>query len=427
MQHPELLEIIRLINFSSTSHQTVAERKVEYAANAVITTLMQQPYVTGMSGKITQLDPLTKDYSYNAVIDPLNVAYNGSIKPMKVVGILKPKSSTMFGSLSRGVYYTKAFRDTCMNDAAVSPIYNEFKGHIENMRYVESTFNAYVEYEYDDYTGDKLDGSDFFPKISEGYANCLNGDFSTNLSSIFASFLNNGSDNLKTDKVHMRALAGLKVNDIVDENDSTKIIGHDIQKLPMEIDIYPKDFSAKDNVTAYIKKWNSNKTLIINGEPVTKDMRSDITYTDTISLIVEVISTLVTTVSISLIAFTSLSLVVSCFMIAVITYISVMERIKEIGVIRSLGGRKRDVSTLFISENLITGFASGTIGIIVTYILQAIINAIVAPFGVSNICALPFYYALMMIGIAIALSVISGLIPSLGASKKDPVIALRTE
>ena len=104
-----------------------------------------------------------------------------------------------------------------------------------------------------------------------------------------------------------------------------------------------------------------------------------------------------------------------------------MERVKEIGVIRSLGGRKRDVSTLFISENLITGLASGVIGIAVTYLLHIIINAIVSPFGVSNIAALPIYLALLMIGLSVFLSVISGLIPSLGASKQDPVVALRTE
>ena len=104
-----------------------------------------------------------------------------------------------------------------------------------------------------------------------------------------------------------------------------------------------------------------------------------------------------------------------------------MERVKEIGVIRSLGGRKKDVSRLFIAENLITGFASGAIGIGVTYILQIIINAIVFTLGVSNICALPWYYALMMVGISILLSVLSGLIPSFSASKQDPVIALRSE
>lgn len=114
-------------------------------------------------------------------------------------------------------------------------------------------------------------------------------------------------------------------------------------------------------------------------------------------------------------------------MIAVITYISVMERVKEIGVIRSLGGRKKDVSRLFIAENLITGFASGALGIIVTYILQLIINAIVSPFGVSNIAALPFLWALIMIALSVFLSVISGLIPSFSASKQDPVVALRTE
>ena len=139
------------------------------------------------------------------------------------------------------------------------------------------------------------------------------------------------------------------------------------------------------------------------------------------------VNTLINVISSALIVFTALSLVVSCVMIAIITYVSVMERIKEIGVIRSLGGRKKDVSRLFIAENLITGFASGAFGIFITYLLQVIINAIVSPFGVTGICALPWYYALMMIGIAVFLSVMSGLIPSMSASKQDPVIALRTE
>ena len=104
-----------------------------------------------------------------------------------------------------------------------------------------------------------------------------------------------------------------------------------------------------------------------------------------------------------------------------------MERVKEIGVIRSLGGRKRDVTRLFTAENLITGFASGAIGILITYGLQIIINIIVRYFGVPRICSLPWYYALMMIGISIFLSVLSGAIPSRSASKQDPVIALRTE
>ena len=164
-----------------------------------------------------------------------------------------------------------------------------------------------------------------------------------------------------------------------------------------------------------------------NGKVVHEEERNELTYTDTISLIIEVISTMVMVVSIALIAFTSLSLVVSCFMIAVITYISVMERVKEIGVIRSLGGRKRDVTRLFTAENLITGLASGVFGIIITYVIQIIINLIVRPYGVIGIAALPWYLALLMIGVSILLSVLSGAIPSQSASKQDPVVALRTE
>ena len=423
-KYPQLLQAVHLARFASSDPQEVEERKYKYECdptNSVISSLFGMPYVTGLEGDIIQLDPETPDYSYNAVIDPNNTE---NIVEVSVVGILKPKESTRFGSLSRGVYFTKAFTERYMSDAEASDIVTTFKEHINNFRYIESTFNTYVEFEYDDYTKEETTGE---ITVKKGYASALNGDTASALTSIFASFLSSGSDNLKTDKLHMRSLAGLKINDITDEEDTSKIIGHEIIDVPQTIGFYPKNFETKDQITRHLDRWNKNVTINIGGEPVPKSEREDITYNDTISVIVDVVSTLVTTVSIALIAFTSLSLVVSCFMIAVITYISVMERVKEIGVIRSLGGRKRDVSTLFISENLITGFSSGAIGILVTYILQIIINAIVSPFGVSNICALPFVYALIMIGLSIFLSVISGLIPSLGASKQDPVVALRSE
>ena len=420
-EHPEILNILRRATFTTTNGTEIAPRKYEFDGTSVISSLMGMTYAS-ITGKVDQLDPETPDYSYNAVIDPSS--YGDKIKQVSVVGILKPKASTRFGTLSRGVYFTKDLTEKYMDDAFNSDIYAEFVDHIENFRYKESTFNVYVEFEYDDYSLEPKTGK---VTVEEAYASALNGDTSSTFASIFASFLSNGTDNLKTDKLHMRALAGMKVKDTVSDTDPSVIIEHTIEELPQSISFYPKNFTTKDKVTDYLKRWNSSDTLIIKGVEVPKEIRSEITYTDTISLIVEVISTLVTTVSIALIAFTSLSLVVSCFMIAVITYISVMERVKEIGVIRSLGGRKRDVSTLFISENLITGFSSGAIGIIFTYILQLIINAIVTPLGVSNICALPFTSALIMIAISITLSVISGLIPSLGASKQDPVVALRSE
>ena len=129
---------------------------------------------------------------------------------------------------------------------------------------------------------------------------------------------------------------------------------YEFEKLPKAIEIYPWDFDTKDHITDYLDKWNDNPN------------HKELTYTDTIELIATVIDALIQSITIALIVFTSLSLVVSCFMIAVITYISVMERVKEIGVIRSLGGRKKDVSRLFISETAIIGLLSGVFGIIIT-------------------------------------------------------------
>jgi len=135
-------------------------------------------------------------------------------------------------------------------------------------------------------------------------------------------------------------------------------------------------------------------------------------------------------VTYALVAFTALSLVVSCVMIAIITYVSVMERIKEIGVIRSLGGRKKDVSHLFNAETFIIGLSSGLIGIGVTGLISLIANVIVNALSngsVPVIANLTFPTALIMVIISVVLTTISGLVPSASAAKKDPVVALRTE
>ena len=141
------------------------------------------------------------------------------------------------------------------------------------------------------------------------------------------------------------------------------------------------------------------------------------------------INNIIDIVSISLIAFTALSLIVSTVMIAIITYVSVMERIKEIGVIRSLGGRKKDVSHLFNAETLIIGALSGLFGIIVTYIIQIILNLIIhANFpAIGAIASLSPLSAIIIILISILLTTIAGLIPASSAARKDPVTALRTE
>ena len=197
--------------------------------------------------------------------------------------------------------------------------------------------------------------------------------------------------------------------------------------------IYPVDFTKKDKVNDYLDQWNKDVEITLyDGTAQEKVLslndRDELTYTDTISLIITVIDTMITIITTALVIFTSLSLVVSSFMIAVITYISVMERVKEIGVIRSLGGRKRDVSRLFIAENLVTGVLSGLIGLGITEIVCIIINIIVGALAnIPAIAVLTFPIAGIMLALSVFLSVVAGLIPSMHASRQDPVIALRSE
>ena len=198
--------------------------------------------------------------------------------------------------------------------------------------------------------------------------------------------------------------------------------------------IYPVNFEQKTFVQEHLDRWNSEETLTFFSESrsgeitLTAEERDDIKYTDNLSLVIAIINNLIDIVTFALIGFTSLSLVVSCVMIGIITYVSVVERIKEIGVIRSLGGRKRDVSNLFTAETFIIGLFSGAIGIALTYVGSWIINMIInAQQGIETIAIFPWYYAVMMVGVSVFLTLISGLMPSRSAARKDPVVALRTE
>ena len=240
---------------------------------------------------------------------------------------------------------------------------------------------------------------------------------SFNIGSIMAT------SNVDIDRAYLRSISGLASKLTANPSHPYKF-----DDLPQAVMIYPKNFDAKKSVTKYLDKWNEDVDITLsNGRTLTRDQRMELSYTDTIEIIVNVVNTLITAITIALIAFTSLSLVVSCFMIAVITYISTMERVKEIGIIRSLGGRKKDVSRLFIAECLIIGTASGVFGIAITYLLAFIFNLSIMQFGVGNMAILTIPTALIMIGVSVLLNVMSGLIPALKASSQDPVVALRTE
>ncbi|QSX05752.1 ABC transporter ATP-binding protein/permease [Sedimentibacter sp. zth1] len=190
---------------------------------------------------------------------------------------------------------------------------------------------------------------------------------------------------------------------------------------PSTINIYPNSFENKDAVINYINDYNKIRT-----EASQEEYR--IGYTDVVGIMMSAVTTIVNTISYVLIAFVAISLIVSSIMIGIITYISVLERTKEIGVLRSIGASKRDISTVFNAETLIVGFIAGLIGIGITLLLSIPINNIVYKItNVANISALPVMGAVILILISVILTVIAGLIPSRIAAKKDPVIALRSE
>lgn len=190
---------------------------------------------------------------------------------------------------------------------------------------------------------------------------------------------------------------------------------------PSSINIYPKDFESKELITDIIDDYN--KRMDDSG----KDEMC-IQYSDIMGIMMSSVTTIIDAISYILIAFVAISLVVSSIMIGIITYISVLERTKEIGILRSIGASKRDISRVFNAETLIVGFAAGAIGIIVTLLLNIPINMIITYLtDVHDLCHLPPVGGAVLVVISMALTLIAGLIPSRVAAKKDPVTALRTE
>ncbi len=337
---------------------------------------------------------------------------------LKVTGILITNENTTYGCLSSGIYYTEALTNHILKANTDSEIVNYINenGDITSMYYAGMPSGIYYEYEYRPLNVE--DGEDEYQKTYaflgesigiDDIMGSMSGGSSAGGSAPGASGGMTGTVDISA----MRTLTARTLGGV---------------DLANAISIYPLNFDSKDLVTDYLDDWNKDIELTVADKTISAEDRVDIKYTDTLELVINMINTMIDIVSYALIAFTSISLIVSTVMIGIITYVSVVERIKEIGVIRALGGRKKDVSHLFNAETFIIGLLAGLIGIGATYVICAVVNAILAPLiGYSSIASLPVSNALILVIISIGLTLISGLIPASSAAKKDPVVALRTE
>ncbi len=343
---------------------------------------------------------------------------DGKALELKVVGILQPKETISYGCMTSGVYYTKALTeyvlDTNMESEIAKHLRSTESQSIQSMILGAMKTGLYYDiqfrYEGVDYTDTAFVGQNASSALMMGG---MSGGMGGGMGSMGGGGMGGGAAGGASG---VQALYVLSLR---------QIGGND---LANSVSIYPNNFETKDLVNNYLDAWNEEGSITVGDKVLAKEERSDVTYTDTLALVIAMINTMIDIISYGLIAFTSISLVVSTVMIGIITYVSVVERIKEIGVIRSIGGRKKDVSRLFTAETFILGLLSGVFGVGVTYGVSAIINIILKDLaGIPAIANLPLSQAALMIALSVGLTLISGVFPARSAAKKDPVVALRTE
>ena len=233
------------------------------------------------------------------------------------------------------------------------------------------------------------------------------------------AFANAFQFNMSPDELTELMVSMMRVEEHSYDNNLKKLGYADFDK-PSEINIFPRDFESKEHVIAILDGYNDNMRAT--------DKDKVISYTDLVGTLMESVTDIVNMISYVLIAFVAISLIVSSIMIGVITYISVLERKKEIGILRSIGASKGDISRVFNAETVIEGLIAGLLGVGVTALGCIPANIIVYnPFDVPNIALLPADAAAILVAISVVLTFVAGLIPSGSASRKDPVEALRSE
>lgn len=291
---------------------------------------------------------------------------------VNVVGVIRPKEGVSVTSINGVVGYTPALTQLLIERASK----NEAVVRMNALK-------AAADEESDDY-----------------YKSPINFDYSTT----------NGSQ--------VKVLAGDRISFSTDSNTNLAImrkLGVANLEEPMSIEFYCSSFEAKEKIVAFIDQYN-------------KETGSKVSYGDSLSTIMSFVNTMVNTITGVLVAFAAISLIVSTIMIAIIIYTSVLERRKEIGVLRSIGARKKDISRVFLAESAILGGYSGLIGVIISVAFSFAISAILKTiFKISGLMSISWWQCLVMFAISILLSMLAGFIPSRIAAKKDPAIALRSE
>lgn len=339
-------------------------------------------------------DDYSKDDKYMT-----NVVNNGT--DIKVCGIIRPNDDAVSTSLSSGIGYTSKLTEYI----------------IEEVKNSEIAKAQLADTSVDVFTGVPFD-NDRNTEITMDDVNAYMATLSPEESAQMQAMTSGMSD----DQILQLFSASLKARTTDATLDSNKSkLGITDLDTPSQIDIYATDFDSKEKVQNIIKDYNKLQQDDGKEENV-------INYTDYVGIMMSSVSTIINAISYVLIAFVAISLIVSSIMIGIITYISVLERTKEIGVLRSIGASKKDVSRIFNAETLIEGFVSGALGIVVTLLLCIPANALIKHItDISNVAQLPVAGGVILIIISMFLTFIAGLIPAKLAAKKDPVVALRSE
>ncbi len=307
---------------------------------------------------------------------------------IEIVGIIKQNKQSVATAMNEGVGYTKKLKEYVINKSNEYQIVKEQKENKETNVFSGLKFPEETEedFDYNSLTQEQRAAmmslsTEEITQMMETYTQNKNATYEKNLEKL-------GAINLEE---------------------------------PTAINIYPKDFESKDKISKAIEDYNQKQRDEGKEENV-------INYTDIVGIMMKSVTQIINTISYVLIAFVAISLIVSSIMIGIITYISVLERIKEIGILRAIGASKKDISRVFNAETFIIGLISGLLGIAITVLLTIPINSII--YKVTNVsvhAVVPFEAGVILVVISMILTIIAGLIPAKMASKKDPVIALRTE